>query len=57
MAHATGTLEPELPNQKWRHNDVRNFRRDFRRAAHLLLVPPYGDSAELTFVETKHTLP
>ncbi|MBA4116430.1 MAG: hypothetical protein H0X71_08365 [Rubrobacter sp.] len=45
------------PNPKWHYGDVRNFRRDFRRAARLLLVPPYGDSAELLFVDTKHTLP
>lgn len=44
-------------NPKWRYDDVRNFRRDFRRAAHLILVPPYGDPVELTFVTTKHTVP
>jgi hypothetical protein len=47
----------QCANPKWRYEDVRNFRRAFLNAAHVMLRPPYGDPPPWLPYYRSRTLP
>lgn len=50
-------MNEDCKDQKWRYEDVRNFRRAVLEATRLLLIPPYEDELALEFLEAQDKLP